>query len=189
MLDVGPDASGAVGVVPDEAVAGLRRLRPGIEVSAGEAEFRYVAADFDDVLVYVKNAKDPANCGLARASVPLLWPPDHKMAQVEIEGVADKGDAKEDIVVKIVGVTQDEPLFGQKDGDSSPDAVVLAGPSGDTLLLRAERAEGGNGRVYRVSFTADDGFKACQGSVDVAVPPIRTKSAIDDGQRFKSATK
>jgi hypothetical protein len=146
-------------------------------------------SDSDDIAVYVKGVDDPPNCKVALASTSMLWPPDHKMLPVDVAGVRDNGDPKEDIVVKIVKVTQDEPLFGEAAGDTGPDALVLPGESGDSLWLRGERSDKGNGRVYRVIFTATDGFKACQGTVKVAVPTNRMTVAVDDGQRFESTAR
>ncbi|MBI2877021.1 MAG: hypothetical protein HYY20_09085 [Candidatus Tectomicrobia bacterium] len=51
-------------------------------------------------------------------------------------------------------MTQDAPVNGLGDGDTSPDAVL----QGSSVLLRAERSGQGNGRVYAVHFTADDGL-------------------------------
>lgn len=51
--------------------------------------------------------------------------------------------------------------------DTNPDAVI----QGNTVLLCAERAGTGNGRVYQVHFTADDGRGwRCSGTVAVKVP-------------------
>lgn len=58
--------------------------------------------------------------------------------------------------MKILGVTQDEPTSGLDGADASPDAVVMSRGKRDKLLLRAERAAGGNGRVYAVAFRAKD---------------------------------
>ena len=90
------------------------------------------------------------------------------------------------VTLNVTGVTQDEPTSGLGDGDSSPDAVILAGDPPDTVLIRAERAGNGNGRVYTLSFTASDGFESCTGSVSVEVPHSRKSTPIDDGQAFDS---
>jgi hypothetical protein len=63
---------------------------------------------------------------------------------------------------------------GQGDGNDAPDAIVGDG----VLLIRAERSATGDGRVYRIAFTADDGLRgSCRGSVTVSGP----KSAKGDG--------
>jgi hypothetical protein len=104
------------------------------------------------------------------------------LVQVAIAGVTDPDNDAVQIVV--TGVTQDEPVNGLGDGDTSPDAVLM----GSNALLRAERTGGGNGRIYVVSFTADDGEGGtCAGSVHVTVPHSRkTGVAIDDGQIYAS---
>ena len=73
---------------------------------------------------------------------------------------------------------------GLSDGDTSPDAVI----QGSTVLLRAERSAKGNGRVYRINFTATDAQGgSCSGSVIVFVPHDRKdQTAVDDGQNFDS---
>lgn len=110
---------------------------------------------------------NPPVCTAAAASPSLLWPPNHKLRVVEVVGVTDPdGDP---VTIVITGVTQDEPLNGLGDGDTSPDAA--AGPSPSSVQLRAERSGKGDGRVYRISFTATDSKGAsCSGTVLVGVP-------------------
>ncbi|MDL1937369.1 hypothetical protein FBQ80_17745 [Candidatus Brocadia sp. AMX2] len=87
------------------------------------------------------------------------------------------------VTITITGVTQDEPVDGLGDGDTSPDAVI----QGDKVLLRAERSGNGNGRVYRITFTADDGAGgSCTGTVNVCVPHSSQSECIDDGQNYNS---
>jgi hypothetical protein len=147
--------------------------------------FQLTATDGDltsdpaTVVVTVKNG--PPACAAARPVPGLLWPPDHRMVPVSIQGVTDPDDGT--VVLTIVAVTQDEPVNGLGDGDTSPDAVR----QGPRLLLRAERAGAGNGRVYVLQFTADDGQGGtCAGRVTVEVPHSmkRNAPALDDGQLF-----
>ena len=140
----------------------------------------------DDVTIHVANINDPPSCNLAVATPQNLWPPNHKMISVTIDGVMDEDSVYNDVVLIITGVTQDEPVNGLGDGDSSPDAVVQPGNPADTVLIRAERSGEGNGRVYWVDFIAGDGFESCTGSVGVTVPQNRQSTAIDDGQAFDS---
>jgi hypothetical protein len=74
------------------------------------------------------------------------------------------------VLVTITGVTQDEPVdaAGNGDGNTSPDAFIV---SPTTVDLRAERAGGRDGRVYRIVYTASDGEGgSCTGSTTVGVP-------------------
>ena len=140
----------------------------------------------DAVTINVVNINDPPSCDLAVASPSNLWPPNHKMKQISINGVMDEDSAYNDVTLQVTGVTQDEPVNGLGDGDSSPDAVVQPSDPADTVLIRAERSGTGNGRVYVMSFTANDGFESCTGSVAITVPHNRKSTAVDDGQLYNS---
>ncbi|MCP5408336.1 MAG: hypothetical protein H6963_03435 [Chromatiaceae bacterium] len=140
----------------------------------------------DTVVINVRNINDPPSCDLAVASRNKLWPPNHKMKLVEIEGVMDADSIYNMVKLQVTGVTQDEPINGEGDGDSSPDAVIQPDDPADSVLVRAERAGGGNGRVYSIQFMADDGFESCTGNVNVSVPKSRKKTAVDDGQNYDS---
>ena len=101
---------------------------------------------------------------------------------VTIGGVSDPDN--DQITLTVTAVTQDEPVQGLGEGDTSPDAVL----QGDKVLLRAERSGTGNGRVYQVSFTADDGYgSSCTGAVTVCVPHDRRPgTCVDDGQQYNA---
>jgi hypothetical protein len=136
----------------------------------------------DTVDVHVLNLNDPPRCDLAVPSLTSLWPPNHKMVEVTIGGVTDPNT--DPVTITVTSVTQDEPVNGLGDGDTSPDAVIQNG----SVLLRAERAGTGNGRMYTVHFTANDGEGACNGTVTVGVPRDRKDTAINDGQGYSSTT-
>jgi hypothetical protein len=134
-----------------------------------------------DVDVTVNNG--PPDCTLARAVPRLVWPPDHRMVPVTVTGVSDPDDPT--VSLRITGVTQDEPVNGLGDSDSTPDALVRDGQT----WVRAERSGSGDGRVYAIHFAADDGAGgSCEGAVRVGVP--RSMKAdlqpIDGGQVYDS---
>jgi chitinase len=114
-----------------------------------------------------------------------LEPPNHKLRLVRLAGATDPDGDPVTLVVK--GVTQDEPVNGTGDGDTSPDAQ--AGPTSDSVKLRAERAGSGDGRVYRIRFEGSDGKGGtCAGAVNVTVPRSQGKQsvAVDSGQSYTS---
>lgn len=136
----------------------------------------------DQVSINLLNINDPPACELARAVPALLWPPNHKMVSVNISGIADPNN--DNVAIRITKVTQNEPVNSLGDGDTSLDAAI----QGESVLLRAERSGKGNGRVYQVYFSADDGQGGvCNGSVKVSVPHSKSLDAvIDDGQFYDS---
>jgi hypothetical protein len=104
------------------------------------------------------------------------------MVPVEITGVSDSADAP--VSVHVTRVTQDEPISHRAFEGACFDAKVVDGK----LYLRRERQDGGNGRVYRISFTAvaRDGGTA-DGTVLVAVPgKAGVRLAVNDGQIYNS---
>ncbi|HWV45455.1 MAG TPA: PKD domain-containing protein, partial [Nitrospira sp.] len=135
----------------------------------------------DTVHVAIQDVNDPPVCTLAQPSVSVLWPPNHTMVAVSIMGVTDPNNSA--VTISYPRITQDEPINGLGDGDTSPDAAE----SGNNILLRAERAGSGNGRVYVVQFRATDQDGAsCTGTVKVSVPKSIKDTAVDSGQNYNS---
>lgn len=115
--------------------------------------------------VIVKDTTPPTIGNLV-ASPNALWPPNHKMALVTVEGsVLDNCD--EVPTCHISSVSSDEPEDGLGDGDTSPDWEI----TGDlTVNLRAERSGAGDGRVYTLGVACDDfAGNSATGIVDVTV--------------------
>ncbi|ALO35245.1 hypothetical protein CMT41_11335 [Colwellia sp. MT41] len=141
----------------------------------------------NDVVINVVNVNDPPSCDLARPNILTLWPPKHKLSLITIEGVVDGHDLYNTVTLRITGVTQDEPINGTGDGDTSPDAIIQQDTVRDSVLIRGERAGNLNGRVYSVAFIADDGFESCTGTISISVPHNRKgPDAVDDGQTVDS---
>ncbi|MGH9255254.1 MAG: CARDB domain-containing protein [Vicinamibacterales bacterium] len=124
------------------------------------------------------------DCSKAAPSVATLWPPNHRLVNVSVLGVTDPdGDP---VTIAIASITQEEPVNGLGDGDTSPDGF---GVGTAQAQLRAERSGTGNGRVYRISFTAADGKGgSCTAGVAVGVPHDMGQGStpVDDGQTFDS---
>lgn len=141
-------------------------------------------SDTDTVTIRNTNSNNPPTCDLAFASTVEMWPPNHKMKSIEIGGVTDVDNPLNDITVTVTGVTQDEPVNGTGDGDTSPDAII--GDPADSVLVRSERSGNDDGRVYSIQFTASDGFESCDGAVLVTVAKNRKSTAVDSGQNYDS---
>jgi hypothetical protein len=128
-----------------------------------------VAQDTDDHFdVYAWHDNRPPRCGRATASPSRLSHAKRRLRLVDLVGVTDPdGDP---VSLDITGVSQDEPTGG------SADAARTA--SARSVLIRAERDRRGDGRVYRIAFTAsDEQGAACTGTATVSVP--RHGQAVD----------
>src|SRR5262249_55567391 len=122
----------------------------------------------------------PPVCTGAFATPDYLWPPNHEMVPVAIDGVVDpEGDP---LAIRVTDIAQDEPI-----GGSCPNGVGLGL---DGVTLRTERDGGGDGRVYHVAFEAVDVCGApCMGEVTVCVPHDQGNGSVCvDGGAIYDAT-
>jgi hypothetical protein len=87
------------------------------------------------------------------ADPPTLWPPNHKMVDVEIEYADSDNCAPGSGRTSTLSVTSNEPINGTGDGDTSPDWQII---DAHHVRLRAERAGTGNGRIYTITITCVD---------------------------------
>jgi len=135
----------------------------------------------DETTILIAVGEGP-DCSQAIPGTSKIWPPNHKMMDIDVLGVTNtQGEPAE---ITIIGITQDEPLNGLGDSDTSPDGI---GVGTSIVQVRAERSGTGNGRVYEISFIArDDSGAECVGSVNVSVPHDKKEEAIDDGQIYDS---
>jgi hypothetical protein len=139
-----------------------------------------------DAFVAKISSTVPPTCSAAQANPAALWSPNHQFVPIAITGVTDPNGLA--VKITVTGVTQDEPVNAKGDGNTSPDAVIQAGAAS----VRAERSGNGNGRVYQLSFKADNGQGGvCTSTVKVSVPHSMGKgaTAIDDGQAYDSTVR
>jgi hypothetical protein len=160
-------------------------LTADIDIGTGTDPIVYCLKIYDiEVTIEWVQANSPPSCLGAEPSVETIWSPDHKLVGISVLGVTDAdGDA---VTISITGIRQDEPVNGSGDGNTAPDG---AGIGTTTAFVRAERAGGGDGRVYHVSFSADDGNGGtCIGTVLVSVPRNQGPggAVIDGGALFDS---
>jgi hypothetical protein len=143
-------------------------------LSSGETLRLFFYGNSDTLPSWQPLVNRPPDCHRARASVTELLPANRRFREVSLEGASDPdGDT---VSITIEGVTQDEPVRARGD-QTRPDAHG----SGDSVVrLRAERNPHGDGRVYRIAFTASDGRGGnCEGEVAIGVPRHKGKPAVD----------
>ena len=129
-----------------------------------------------DNIAFGPDNKAP-DCSNGAPSADSLWPPNHKMANINVEGVVDP-DA-DPVTINIDSIWQDEVVNGEGDGDTTPDG---GGVGTDTAQVRAERSGQGDGRVYQIFYTAsDDKGAECTSSVHVGVPHDKKDTAVNSG--------
>jgi sugar (pentulose or hexulose) kinase len=88
--------------------------------------------------------------------------------------------------VTVTGIQQDEPVAAIGSGNTAPDG---SGVGTSTAYVRAERAGPGTGRIYFISFTANNTQGAqCSGMVQAFVPHDQGQgfTPVDTGQRYDS---
>ena len=166
--------SGTVTLSADGAFSYTPTLRFG-----GNDGFTYEVSDGQGGTDIGTVALIPSICFAVVATLPdgapSIWPPNGDFETVVLS-VADGA------TITHISVFQDEPV-GKK-----VDAIIDL--ANNSVQLRAERLGSGNGRVYHIFFTADDGQgNVCTGKLRVGVVPHDQSDAIDaidDGPLYNS---
>ena len=164
--------------VDDVAVAAVGSIDPDGATQTQAIPQAYIDVEF---------CNEPPDLTGAYPSVDCLWPPNHKFVAGEVLGVTDPdGDP---FTITVTGITSDEPTateLGSGGATFAPDANGV-GTSG--FNVRVERSGNLNGRVYAISFTADDGLPngLSMGTIYVQVPHDQSPppcDAVNDGQNY-----
>ena len=102
----------------------------------------------------------------------VLWPPNHKMVQVNVD-IDSFDECDTEPVCQITSVSSNEPENGLGDNDKAPDWQI----AGDfTVNLRAERSGPGNGRLYTITIKCTDASgNSSTETVTVTVPHDKGK--------------
>jgi hypothetical protein len=120
---------------------------------------------------------------LAFADMKKVMPANHEFEALQIAGVSDAdGDQ---LNITITAITQDEPVMSPGVDWTRPDAMILDGQAS----VRRERNGNGDGRVYQIAYTVNDGKGGSGGGVvNVCIPHdvIGYGACHDDGALYNS---
>ncbi|MCU7549933.1 T9SS type A sorting domain-containing protein [Chitinophagaceae bacterium LB-8] len=116
------------------------------------------------------------------ANPSTLWPPNHKMKEVEVTTVTTGGSGSTSC--QITTVSSNESQNGGSKDDLSPDWQIMGN---DKVLLRAERDGKGSGRIYTITVTCTDAIGSSDSkTVQVKVPHDQGKFEITQSERSES---
>jgi hypothetical protein len=136
-----------------------------------------------DIIVSVVDNTDPVmSVGTETLG---MWPPNHKyktfmVADFDVSASDNCGS----VSVAITNVTsnEDDDAKGGGDGNTTDDIVLV---NSTTVKLRAERDGSGDGRVYTITVTAEDGSgNTIQATCEVIVPHDRSGLPKNIGSQF-----
>jgi endo-1,4-beta-xylanase len=113
-------------------------------------------SDSDTQEVTVVDTTPPSLSVSADPSV--LWPANHKLVTIVVS-VAVSDDCDQNPVVRLVSIESNEPDDARGDGHTEPDIVGASlGTDDREFRLRAERSGRGDGRVYTITYSAEDSY-------------------------------
>jgi len=137
----------------------------------------------DSFEVTVVDTQPPvlSNC---RVTPKTLWPPNHKMVDVEVQVTISENCSG--TVTLAVEIDSNEPVNGKGDGNTDPDWEIVSTDHDAGLVrlrLRAERAGKGGGRVYEITVVGTD----VHGNTSAPVSSVvRVPKSWGDGWLFHS---
>lgn len=125
------------------------------------------------------------DCSCPKPSKGILWPPNHELQDITIQGVTDSdGD---DLIIEITSIFSDEKTPTAKRARGATKSPDASGLGTSTAQVRAERSgvPPHNGRVYTIAFKAtNEKGEICTGTVKVGVPHKKKDTPVDDGAKY-----
>ena len=159
----GPDVTFAWSTEPPVGLDNANTLTPTGTFPAGETIVTLDAMDAvaglsgsDSASVTVEDSQPPVV--QATPDRLVLWPPNHKMQNVQVRiRIQDACTSPGDLQVELLSVVSNEPDNGTGDGNTVNDIQnAQIGTDDRQVSLRAERAGGGDGRVYTLTYRVTD---------------------------------
>jgi hypothetical protein len=131
-------------------------FRLGVTTATLTATVGAGTPESDSATVTVEDTQPPVV--RVRAEPRYLWPPNHELREVEIRvRVRDACGDEDDVEVELIEAKSNEPDNGSGDGNTVNDIQGAdLGTDDRSVLLRAERAGNGDGRVYTLTYRVTD---------------------------------
>ncbi len=139
-----------VATVSASAVVGATISNTASASTTGEATDPSPANNASTSTTTVAAANTPPEINGVATDKSVLWPPNHKMVPMTVSYAAT-----DDSGAPVCGlsVSSNEPSDGRGDGHTATDWLVV---DAHHVLLRAERAGNGRGRIYTIQVTCHD---------------------------------
>jgi hypothetical protein len=145
---------------PDERLLGSGQVL-AVPLSVGSHEItlkvtnRFGETDTDELIVQVTDSVAPHLS--VSLSPTTLWPPNHRMVEVDAVLSAEDLCGPPDVLLASVSSSEPDNAVGTGDGDTVNDIQAAdVGTPDFEFSLRAERSGSGDGRTYTVTYTAAD---------------------------------
>jgi hypothetical protein len=121
------------------------------------------------VVTVTAAACPPPTINSQSVSPDILWPPNHKMANVTVTQSVSNS-CSQPVSCHIESITSSEPANGMGDGDTAPDWEITGNL---TAQLRAERSGEGDGRAYTIVTACTNSAGTARRASIVTVPHNR----------------
>jgi uncharacterized repeat protein (TIGR01451 family) len=139
-----------VAIVSASAVTGATISNTASVLTTGDATDPNSANNVSTATTTVAAANTPPAINGLATDKSVLWPPNHKMVTVTVAFTATDDSG---LPVCDLSVSSSEPSDGRGDGHTATDWLVV---DAHHVLLRAERAGNGRGRIYTIQLTCHD---------------------------------
>jgi hypothetical protein len=128
-------------------------------------------SDSDAITVTVQDT-EPPSIELRRVVPVVLWPPDHRMVDVEVTAAAVDRCGPVEVALQSVTSSEPDDAPGSGDGHTTGDVRgAVIGQPDFAFQLRAERSGAGVGRSYTATFQARDrSGHSTDAAIVIAVP-------------------
>ena len=147
---------------------------------------RFGESDATTFAVEVRDTQAPT---LSLTAVPnRLWPPNHKRVHVRVSWTAaDACDAAPEVMLLSAASSEPDDLPGPSDGVTVGDIFDASPGTPDRdIWLRAERQDGGPGRIYTLTYAVVDAAGQVTTTQTTIVVPVSRWPGVDPTRTYRA---